>query len=73
MKPRYPHPLFDHLMEVNDLPTDFALSMETGIAQALISKIRSGRIELRDSVRVKIMRRFGLTIDQMDKLAPPQA
>lgn len=65
------HKLFDSLITGGDIRNDRDLARELHVAPPVISKIRNLKLELGDSMRVKVMRRFGLTIRRVDELAPP--
>lgn len=65
------HQLFDSLITGGNIRTDRDLAHELNVAPPVISKIRNLKLDLGDTMRVKIMRRFGLSIRRIDELAPP--
>jgi hypothetical protein len=67
------HKLFDSLITGGSIRNDRDLARELNVAPPVISKIRNLKLELGDSMRVRIMRRFGLTMRRVDELAPPGA
>lgn len=65
------HPLFDALIEEKKLVNDAGLARALGLAPPVISKIRNGKMEIGDTMRVNIMRRFKMSLLRLDDLAPP--
>jgi hypothetical protein len=66
-----PHPLFDTLIQENNLKNDAALCRELGISPTDVSKIRHEVFPVSDSVRLKVMRRFHWTVNRLDTVIPP--
>lgn len=67
------HALFDTLLRENTwLKNDAGLARALKLAPPVISKIRHRRLEVGDTLRVSIMRKFNMPIVRMDELAPPK-
>lgn len=71
MKPTAAHPLLDALIEAENLRNDSAIAAELCIPAPQISKTRHCKIDVSDSMRVAIMRRFRWSLKRIDELAPP--
>ena len=67
------NPLLDHLLDVNNLVNDAALARVLEVAPPVISKIRNNRMPVGASLRIRIMRKLGTTLETLDKLAPEEA
>lgn len=73
MKTTAAHPLLDLLLSHENLRNDADIARELGIAAPQVSKTRHGKIEVSDTMRVAIMRRFKWSLRRIDDLAPPAA
>ncbi|MYM31506.1 hypothetical protein GTP58_24535 [Duganella sp. CY15W] len=67
------NPLLDHLLDMNNLVNDAALARVLEVAPPVISKIRNNRMPVGASLRIRIMRKLGTTLETLDKLAPEAA
>lgn len=72
MEPKKTHPLLDEALIAGKLKNDVALARATGISAPVISKVRNGKSEVNDTMRVQFMRTFGWSIKKVDALAPPE-
>lgn len=70
MKPK--HALIDKVISENRLRSDVHLGDEIGYSKSRICEIRAGRRQVSDDFRCAIVRRFGMTLKQVDALAPPK-
>lgn len=68
-----PNALIDHLLDANNLMNDAALSRVLEVAPPVISKIRHNRIPVGASLRLRIMRKLGTSLEMLDELAPEAA
>jgi hypothetical protein len=75
-----PHPLFDALLadmrrQKGDAVriNDAALCRELDVLPPTLSKMRKGKLPVSDTVRVRVMRKFGWSIKRLDALVPPAA
>lgn len=66
------HPLFDALISAKKLGNDRQLAIFMGITAPNLSIIRAGKKQVTDQLRIKIMRKFGWTLNRIDALAPPK-
>lgn len=73
MKNRNSHPLLDALIADKKLKNDAALANLLKVQPPQLSKLRHGKAEVSDSMRVTIMRKFRWTLARVDALAPPAA
>lgn len=73
MKTTAVHPLLDALITHEKLRNDADIARVLGIAPPQVSKTRHGKIEVSDTMRVAIMRRFKWPLKRIDELAPPAA
>ena len=73
MKTTAVHPLLDALIDHEKLRNDADIARVLNIAAPQVSKTRHGRIEVSDTMRVAIMRRFKWSLKRIDELAPPLA
>ena len=71
MKTTAVHPLLDALITQEKLRNDADIARVLGIAPPQVSKTRHGKIEVSDTMRVAIMRRFKWSLRRIDELAPP--
>lgn len=71
MKNTATHPLLDALIDGEKLRNDADIARVLGIAAPQISKTRHGKMEVSDTMRVAIMRRFKWSLKRIDDLAPP--
>jgi hypothetical protein len=72
MKNTASHLLLDTLIvEEDSLRNDADVAKALGIAAPQVSKTRHGKIEVSDTMRVAIMRRFKWSLRRLDELAPP--
>ncbi len=71
MKTTAVHPLLDALISTEKLRNDADIARELKLAAPQISKTRHGKIEVSDTMRVAIMRRFKWSLKRIDELAPP--
>ena len=60
--------LLNSLITGGAIRSDRDLARELGVAPPVISKMRHGHLALGDTMRVKIMRRFGLSLKRIDEL-----
>lgn len=58
--------LLDQLIELGNLKNDAALSRELEVQPPVISKLRSGALQVGPSMLIKVMRKFGLSIEELD-------
>lgn len=66
------HALLDSLIDKKGaIRNDAELARELGIGAPILSKVRNGR-PVGASLRLRIMRRFKVTLAVVDKLAPPE-
>lgn len=65
--------LIDHLLEAYRLKNDAALSRLLDVAPPVISKIRHNRLPIGAAIKLRMMRRFGITLEKLDELAPEAA
>lgn len=70
MKPK--HALLDKVIADNRLRSDAHLADEIGYSKSRVCEIRNSRCEINDEFRCAIARRFGMTLKQVDTLAPPK-
>lgn len=69
---KVPHQLFDALLADGKLKNDAALCRRLGVHAPHLSKMRSGKLPISDTVRVTVLRLFrGWTIRRLDELVPP--
>lgn len=68
MKPKTPNAVLDQLINGKNIRNDSQLARELGVAPQQLTSIRAGRMALGDSMRVKIMRKFGLSIWDLDDM-----
>lgn len=68
MKPA--HVLLDAVIAQNNLRNDSHLAEELGYRKGRICEIRKEKV-VSDSFRCAIVRRFNMTLKQVDALAPP--
>ncbi len=73
MKTTALHPLLDELIAKEGMRNDANIGRVFGIAPPQLSRIRHGHIEVSDTFRVAIMRRFKWSLKRIDELAPPAA
>lgn len=73
MKTKVTHPLFDALIAEGFVKNDAALAVISGIGSPDISKMRNGKREVTDQLRVVVMRKFKWSLKRLDQLAPPAA
>ena len=73
MKSTAKHSLLDALIDGETVRNDADLARVLGIAAPQISKTRHGHVEVSDTMRVAIMRRFKWSLKRIDELAPPLA
>lgn len=73
MKTKAPHPLFDALISEGYVKNDAKLGVLSKIGSPDISKMRGGKKEVSDKLRVFIVRNFKWSIKRVDQLAPPAA
>lgn len=74
MKTTASHPLLDTLIaEEPGIRNDADLAKKLGIASPQISKTRHGKLEVTDTMRVAIQRKFRWSLRRIDELAPPAA
>ena len=67
------HPMLDDLIDKKGvIRNDADLARELGVAGAIISRVRNGGT-MGDSLRLTIMRKFGISLQKIDTLAPPAA
>jgi len=71
MKPTALHPLLDALIAEEGMRNDADIAKKLGIASPQISKTRHGKIEVSDTMRVQIQRKFRWSLRRIDELAPP--
>lgn len=71
MKTTAVHPLLDALISQQGLRNDADIARELNIAAPQVSKTRHGKIEVSDTMRIAIMRRFKWPLKRIDDLAPP--
>lgn len=71
MATRTEHKLLDSLIDAVIIRNDADLARALKVKPPTISHLRSGS-PLGDAMRVKIMRRFGLTLKKVDELSPPK-
>lgn len=71
MIPKTPHPLFDTLISEGYVKNDAKLGVLAKIGSPDISKMRNGKKEVSDKLRVFIVRNFQWPIKRVDQLAPP--
>lgn len=72
MKTKVSHPLFDTLIAENQtVRNDADLCRELGVQAPTFSKMRHGKLEISDTLRVAVMRRFRWSLRRLDDLAPP--
>lgn len=67
------HPLLDAIRTHEKIRNDADLAIALGLAAPTISKTRHGHLEVSDSLRVAIMRKFRWSLKRIDELAPPAA
>jgi plasmid maintenance system antidote protein VapI len=65
--------LIDHLLETYKLRNDAALSRKLDVAPPVISKIRHNRLPIGPAIKLRMMRRFGISLEKIDELAPEAA
>lgn len=65
--------LIDHLLNAYRLKNDAALSRLLDVAPPVISKIRHNRLPIGAAIKLRMMRRFGITLAEIDALAPEAA
>lgn len=58
--------LLDQLLERGNLKNDAALSRELEVQPPVLSKVRHGVLPVGSSLIIKIMRRFGLSLSEID-------
>lgn len=67
-----PHPLLDELLTKYGVKNDRQLAAALGFSQqGAICRVRSRLVPVSDGLRIRIMRRFGLSLRRIDELAPP--
>lgn len=71
MKSTAKHSLLDALIDGETVRNDADLARVLNIAAPSISKTRHGKLEVSDTMRVAIMRRFRWSLKRIDELAPP--
>lgn len=71
MKNEKPHPLLDTLKSEAHLRNDSALADHIGVGRDVISRIRSGKLVVSDMVRIKIQRKYRMSLRRLDSLSPP--
>jgi plasmid maintenance system antidote protein VapI len=65
--------LIDFLLEKQNLKNDAALARALDVAPPVISKIRHHRLPVGAALKLRMMRRFGVTLEKLDELAPEAA
>lgn len=73
MKTTALHPLLDELIATEDVRNDADIGRALHIPPPKLSRIRHGKFEVTDAMRVAIMRRFKWSLKRIDELAPPAA
>ncbi|MYM25759.1 hypothetical protein GTP46_24325 [Duganella sp. FT135W] len=68
-----PNALIDYLLTENNIANDAALSRALEVAPPVISKIRNNRLYVGATLRLRIMRKFGMSLEKLDELAPEPA
>ena len=58
--------LLDLLIDRGNLKNDAALSRALKVAPPVISKLRTGTLQVGPSMLIKVMRKFGLTLPELD-------
>lgn len=71
MKKTAAHPLLDALIQEENLRNDADVARVLGIAAPQVSKTRHGKIDVSDTMRVAIIRKFKWPLKRIDQLAPP--
>lgn len=71
MRTTAPHPLLDTLISAEKLRNDSEVATALGIPAPQISKTRHRHVDVSDTMRVAIMRRFRWSLKRIDELAPP--
>lgn len=66
------HPLFDALISAKKLGNDRQLAIFMGVTAPNLSIIRAGKKQVTDQLRIKIIRKFGWSLNRIDSLAPPK-
>lgn len=67
------HVLLDTVIASHHLRNDAHLADEIGISRSRISVIRNVHPKVSEEFRVLLMRRFGMSLKEIDKLNPPEA
>ena len=68
IQPKKPHPVLDALINGTSVRTDADIARKLATSPAIICFVRSGSRPLGDTLRIKIMRNFGLSIWDLDDL-----
>jgi antitoxin HigA-1 len=71
MKTTPAHVLLDTILREQGLKNDAHLARDMQIGPPQLSKIRHG-LEVSDEFRVRLMRRYAMTLVRLDELAPPK-
>lgn len=58
--------LLDLLLERGKLKNDAALSRALDVAPPVISKIRSGGLQVGPTLQIRVMRAFGMSLAELD-------
>lgn len=65
--------LMDYLLNSQRLKNDSALSRALDVSPPVISKIRNHRLPIGATLKLRMMRVFGISLEKIDELAPEAA
>lgn len=71
MRTEKQHTLLDTLRSEAKLRNDSELAAHLDVGRDVISRLRSGKMPLTDGVRIKIQRKYRMSLRRLDSLSPP--